>query len=90
MLLCNYLKFSTLLLLFPQFPYASGHILCYLANIVVRFAERAKEKIKSVVNMYGINSVQSLMAQMYSLSLSLHESGAFFVVPSIYMCPLLH
>jgi hypothetical protein len=37
--------------------------------------------------MYGINSVQSLMAQMYSLSLSLsrHESGAFFVVPSIYV-----
>ena len=55
-------------------------ILCiYEANIFACFAERAKEKIKSVVNMYGINSVQTLMAQMYVLH-SPHLSFYLFLV----------
>lgn len=31
------------------------------------FTERAKEKVKNVVEMYGMQGVQSLMAQMYAL-----------------------
>jgi hypothetical protein len=47
----------------------------YLSEIFMRvFTERAKEKVKNVVEMYGMQGVQNLMAQMYALIfLSIHE-----------------
>lgn len=44
------------------------------------FTERAKEKVKNVVEMYGMQGVQTLMAQMYVL-ISLYSNVlSFFIV----------
>lgn len=36
-------------------------------TFVCIFTERAKERVKNVVEMYGMQGVQNLMAQMYAL-----------------------
>lgn len=48
--------------------------------LMCAFTERAKEKVKNVVEMYGMQGVQTLMAQMYVL-ISLYSNVlSFFIV----------